>query len=230
MARLEDAHPNVHRQFMQGLHVIRRSDRLWAGLSPDLVIEQVLMRSLKTRGGLTRGRGMTEIQRLIWCLSRPVCAEVNIAMQQLTSVTYETSEQHKDILQARQKRDATDSEKLISFIQSRSPFDADPPLQNIVSGITAGPEVNVHHGTQIGEVILNDMAGKPVLKYSFKKKAQAVTFDSKAAGKVGEDEVQIDPQLLFQKLIISGSQANNLNNVCGMVTFQGIWGTTTNAR
>ena len=33
--------------------MVRRSDRLWAGLSTDLVIEQVLMRSMKTSGGLT---------------------------------------------------------------------------------------------------------------------------------------------------------------------------------
>ncbi len=31
----------------------RRSDRFWVGLSPDLVNEQVLMRSMKTSGGLT---------------------------------------------------------------------------------------------------------------------------------------------------------------------------------
>ena len=31
----------------------RRSDRFWVGLSPDLVNEQVLMRSIKTSGGLT---------------------------------------------------------------------------------------------------------------------------------------------------------------------------------
>ena len=40
----------------------------WAGLSTDLVIEQVLMRSIKSTGGLTRGRGMAEIQRLLWLL------------------------------------------------------------------------------------------------------------------------------------------------------------------
>ena len=45
---------------MSGLHVVRRSDRFWAGLSPDLVIQQALMHSLKTSGILTRGRGMTE--------------------------------------------------------------------------------------------------------------------------------------------------------------------------
>ena len=113
MWKLEDSNPDIYSKFMDGLHVVRRSDRYWAGLSPDLVIEQVLMRSLKTTGGLTRGRGMTETQRLVWCLSRPICAEVNDAMQQLTSVKYATSEQHKDLSKARQARDKADTNKLV---------------------------------------------------------------------------------------------------------------------
>ena len=60
--------------------------------------------------------------------------------------------------------------------------------------------------------ILNEMVGQPVLKHSFKRKDRAITFDSHAAVKVGDDEVQIDPLLLFQRLIISGSQANELAN------------------
>ena len=60
MDKLHETHPE--RPSDQGLHVVRRSDRFWAGLSPDLVIEQVLMRSMKTSGGLTRRRGMTETQ------------------------------------------------------------------------------------------------------------------------------------------------------------------------
>ena len=126
-------------------------------------------------GGLTRGRSMKETQRLVWCLSRPTCVEVNSAMQQLTSVTYETSEQHKDLSQARQTRDTADSEKLMSFIEWRSPFDEDPSLRNIVSGITSRPEVNVDHTKQIGVGILNEMVGKPVLKHSFKRKARSIT-------------------------------------------------------
>ena len=56
MHTLHETHPEVFRHFNQGLHVVRRSDQFWAGLSPDLVIEQVLMRSMKTSGGLTRDR------------------------------------------------------------------------------------------------------------------------------------------------------------------------------
>ena len=43
MSSLQDDHPCVCEHFKQGLHVVRRSDRHWVGLSSDLVIEQVLM-------------------------------------------------------------------------------------------------------------------------------------------------------------------------------------------
>ena len=74
MLPLESAHPVLYRKLMDGFHVVRRSDRKWAGLSTDLGIEQVLVRSMKTSGGLASGRGMTEQQRLIWLLSMPVSA------------------------------------------------------------------------------------------------------------------------------------------------------------
>lgn len=60
MQNLETKDPAVFRKFQDGFHVIRRSDKFWAGLGSDLVIEQTLMRSLKSTGGLTRGSGMSE--------------------------------------------------------------------------------------------------------------------------------------------------------------------------
>ena len=45
MSNLPTQHPNVQQRFSEGLNVIRRSNRQWAGLSSDLVIEQVLMRN-----------------------------------------------------------------------------------------------------------------------------------------------------------------------------------------
>ena len=81
MRALKDDHPDVYEKFQEGHHVVRRTDRYWAGLSTDLTIEQVLMRSIKTSGGLTRGRGMGEMQRLVWLLSIPACADVNNAIK-----------------------------------------------------------------------------------------------------------------------------------------------------
>ena len=46
-----------------GRHAVQRTDHPMNGLWTYLIIAQVLGRSLKTRGGLTQGRGMTESVR-----------------------------------------------------------------------------------------------------------------------------------------------------------------------
>ena len=78
------AHSGVHNHFMNEQHVTCRSNCFWAGLSPDPVMEQVLMHNLKTSGGVTRSRGMSERQWTTWFLSVPVTIEVNRAMQNFT--------------------------------------------------------------------------------------------------------------------------------------------------
>ena len=65
MSELENRHPDVYLKFVNGRHVVR-SNKFWAGLSSDLVIEHTLMRSLKTSGDLTHGSGMNEEQRSLW--------------------------------------------------------------------------------------------------------------------------------------------------------------------
>ena len=109
MSILPEEHPDVYQSFLDGLHVTRRSNRQWAGLSTDLIIEQVLMRSLKTSGGLTRGRGMTEQQRTIWTLAMPKCAEINHTMQELSGVWQATGKQNKDMSPSRLTRNWKDS-------------------------------------------------------------------------------------------------------------------------
>ncbi len=65
---------------------------------------------------------MTETQRLVCLMANPVCAEINNAMQQLTGVQYNTSEQHKDLTTARQGKYMADSCGLLEFLESRNPF------------------------------------------------------------------------------------------------------------
>ena len=169
MVDLKNEHPDVYQHFCQGFHVIRRSDRLWAGLSSDLIIEKVLMRCLKTNGGLTRGRGMTENQRLLWLLSRPASAEVNQAMQELTGVNYNTGEQNKDMTKARQLRDWKDTMIVLKYLQERNPFSNDPSLRSIATGVHALSTVNVDTAAVVGNKIVESMDGKTTAEYTFEK-------------------------------------------------------------
>lgn len=91
MQSLANTHPDVHLKFVNGHYVMRRSDRHWACLSTDLIIEQVLIRSVKSSEGLTRGRGLSENQTSQWLLSMPARAEVTNAINECTGVAYTTS-------------------------------------------------------------------------------------------------------------------------------------------
>ena len=201
MLYLGEDHPDVLKDFENGLHVIRRSDRYWGGLSTDLVIEQVLMRSVKRQGGLTRGRGMSDSQRLVWLLSMPSCAQVNISMQTLTGVHYETSDQHKDMGKSRMQ--------LLDAFKQWDPFKADTSLRGIVNGVIAGETVNVDQAKLVGERVLESMVGQNVQEYSFKRNFQAVTLNSKTAVTIKDEQVVIDPQLLFQQLSIIASSGDD---------------------
>ena len=130
MSKLEETHPNVYQMFTKGYHVVCRSERFWAGLSTGLVIEQVLMRSLKTTGGMTRERGMTELQRSVGLLSTPACAKINHSMQEVTGVKYEASDQHKETTQARLAKDFKDSVNIMKYIFARNLFDNQKELMN----------------------------------------------------------------------------------------------------
>ena len=163
----------MHKSFQDGLHVVRRSDRYWSGLSTYLVIEQVLMRSLKTSGGLTRGRGMTEAQRLAWVMSMPACAEVNSAMQNPTDIVNNTSEQHKEGTKARQERGHKDAHEIVTFLSLRNRFRADPSLRSITTGIVAEDNVNADKAKEVGEKILSSLTGKNVYALLSKKRSSS---------------------------------------------------------
>ena len=202
MVSLESTKPEVYALFQKGLFVIRRTDNFWAGLSCDLVIEQALMRALKSRGGLTRGSEMTEKQRVIWTMSAPACSEFNLSMQEFSEQAYTTSDQHKDASKARMERDVSDFNKLLSRLQSYSPFSSDDDaLRNIVTGTEANSDVNVDQYESIGEGIISKMIGQPVFSYSFSRKDRVKTVASASSVKVAQDQT-IDPALLFQRLLI----------------------------
>ena len=118
---LQNVHKEVHALFCNGYHVIRRSDRYWGGLSTDLVIEQVLMRSIKSTGGLTRGRGLGSSQRTLWLLSMSACSEVHEAMQNLTATQNHLNKEHVEASNSRKIRDSKDIVEIEDFLKDHNP-------------------------------------------------------------------------------------------------------------
>ena len=201
MSELESVNPIVHDRYKKDGFVIQRSDRYWAGLPCDLVIEQVLMRSLKSTGCLTRGSGMTAVQRAIWILSKPICSKYGLVMEENTGVLYTSSEQHQSATKSRVTRDKLDTDKVCERLSDVSPFTKDPSLQNIVNAVIANKASNVDDFYTIDERLTRKMVGQNVFNFEFKRSERVknmsseITLDEKA-------DVQIDPALLFQRLLV----------------------------
>ncbi|CAC5395671.1 unnamed protein product [Mytilus coruscus] len=131
------------------------------------------MRSVKTAGGLTRGRGMTESQRSVWLMSMPACAQVNQAMQDLYGVGYFSSEQQKDETRARQKKDTDYIQTLLTFLKSRNPFikpEVERSLRNIETGVVADKTVNVDDAKKVRTSIIQELVGKNIADHTFRRK------------------------------------------------------------
>ncbi len=215
MLELPNSHPWLYEMFMQhGYHAVRRSSREWAGLWSDLVIEQVLMRSLKGRGGLTHGRGMTENVYNTWILSMHECASVHQSMTTLTGQQHITHEQHTEMGVSRCQRDFNDLLKIIAWFDTYEPFNPDcTELRCLSTGITTSESdsVNCDNVEAIGHMIQSKLDGKCILETSFKKVDQVQTLVALQKGvKLGPQTVHFDNINLFSRLVVLAERTGNM--------------------
>ena len=113
-----------------------------------------------------------------------------------------------------QASDWKDTTTLLNCFQERSPYStSDSALRNIYTGLHAQYTVNADKAQVIGNGILNRMEGETVAEYIFKKNHQVTTLDTKSVVKIEGITVQIDPQLLFQRLTLAAKAAGSIEDV-----------------
>ena len=206
MKELPTTFPDLYQQFTHnGYHTVRRSNRFWSGIWTDLAIEQALMRSLKTRGGLTRGRGMTENVILIWDHTMHACAQVHNAVTQLTENHHKTSNQDSELGASRVKRDNEDLENIKLWIENHNPFDYNEPLlRSIATGLTAteGGGINCDEAEKNGQAIQDQLHDISITEATIKKKDQIKTLELLKIGvKIDKEKIHVDPMLLLSRLL-----------------------------
>ena len=135
---------------------------------------------------------MTEAQRAHWLLSVPATAEINRAMQDFTDQKVETSERSENW---------TRRNTLEEFLNERNHFSEESYLRNIETGVIADTNVNADIAKEVGQNILKAMNDQKISDFSFKRKNQVITMGTKYSVNVNGEELNVDPQLLFQRLI-----------------------------
>ena len=92
--------------------------------------------------------------------------------------------------------------KVVERLSNMSPFQSDnKSLMNIANGVVADESSDIDDFFSIGSAIVEKMIGKDVYDFSFKRKDAAKTMSIKT--KIGKNnEIEIDPALLFQRLLV----------------------------
>ncbi|GBO35595.1 hypothetical protein AVEN_267063-1 [Araneus ventricosus] len=123
---------------------IRRKDKFWSGIWSGQTIEQTLMKTMKSPGGLTCGRGITESVLTRWTFGmihlHNICEEV----EKYCNIISVTSEQHVDMRSFRIARDNENVEKLMQWFSQHIPFPINDALMSISSGVVGTADVNCH--------------------------------------------------------------------------------------
>ena len=79
--------------------------------------------------------------------------------------------------------------------------------------MTAQERVNAERGREIGVKILESMAGKSTDESTFRKANQAVTLGSRSTVKIKGEHVNIDPQLLFQRMVTVRERCDDVTSL-----------------
>ena len=121
------------------------------------------MRLLKTSGGMTHCRGITDSSLSIkWVHALPHSIPICEALEAFTNVHTNTSDQHKDLRTSSVARDSNDYATFVQWLHAHSHFaysDLDS-LVDISTGIVADKSVNCDAEYDIGLVVASAMVGK----------------------------------------------------------------------
>ena len=176
------------------------------------------MRSLKTKGGFTVGRGMDESVRHQWVLSLSHTALIHDSMSQLTGAVCKTSEQHHELGASRRKQGYAHFQKMLDWISIRNPFLVPGEnLQSISTGLMSSSQVdnvNCEQAEVIGVNIQKSLDNKLINDASMKRTEQLKSLASLHNNicKKGGERLP-DPKALFYRMVTIAEREENLDQL-----------------
>ena len=83
-----------------------------------------------------------------------------------------------------------------------------------MTGVVTEYRVNAAGGKNAGMAIIDTMEGMDALTYTCKRNRKVVTMAHKLSVKVDDDAIHVDPQLIFQRLIlVAGRVVDNVEAI-----------------
>lgn len=195
-----------------GYFTIRRSDKFWSGIWADMTIEQTLMRSMKSAGGLTRGQGITDSVLTKWILAMPILLDIKDKIEEFCHIAFVTSEQTLyDARLWRISRDNRDVEKFMGWFSHHPPFPVVNDIMLISTGVKGDVKIDCHNAYEIGMSLMTQIVGNNFSQIKFQRKKRVVPLRAANSSiKIQDEIVPIDPNILFQRISLAKKSDQHL--------------------
>lgn len=197
--------PDEYDRFVnQSFFTIRRSDKFWSGVWTDQTIEQVVMRSMKSQGGLSHGRGITDSNLVTWVATIPTVMELTLQLEEFCGVEYNTTEQHVDARMTRVRRDEADVALLLQWFLAHDPFPNGQFIMSISTGVIGDKTINCHDAFEKGTASLTTITNRPGINFKnvkFQRKNRVIPLkvvNSKIT--VHDKVVPVSPDTIFRRI------------------------------
>lgn len=175
-----------------------------------MTIEQNLMKYMKTAGGLTRGRVVSDRILSRWTQGMTSLQHVCEQMKFCCGVSFSTSEQHVDSRGSRIRRDKQDLKKMMNWFEQHPPFPESSQLISISTGIVGDERINCHLSREVGIQGKDRIVGGDFRSVKFKRNDQVKPLATmKCSIQVRSRTVAIKPTTLFQRMSTAKIQMKN---------------------
>lgn len=189
----------------EGYWTIRRPDRFWCGVFTDQTIEQILMRMLKARGGIARGRGITASTQAKMVHILPQTAPICESLESFTGTQSLTSDQHKDLRATTTARDGAHFNKFKAYLSQHAPFsysgENKDKLVCIATGVVAPETANADLAIKVGEEAASRLTGISYTDAKLKRNDKVISIAiANNSAKIRGHQVEINPMSLFMRV------------------------------
>ena len=173
------------------------------------------MNSIKSRGGLTRGHGMTDSVHHLWVLSLSHSSIVHQSMMTRSGLDLKSSEQHIDMGESRRKHDYEDNKIFRDWLEQRNPFTfVDEYLHSSTSGwvsISGEDLVNCERSEKIGASIQQTLDGQNLATATVQRKTCIQPLEALwNVVKIDKEQVHVNPIILFTRLTAITERENDV--------------------
>lgn len=212
MLKLEETmDEQTYENFRNGFFTVKRTEKYNSGTWTDMVIEQSLMKSMKTEGGVSRGRSTKESVLCKWVYAMYATNTICEEMEKFCNISLESTEQHVDSRDSRVKKDNADVNILFDWFKLHDPFPNTTQLISIASGIVGNEQINCHRAYEIGLESMKKITGLSYNEIKLKRSEKVMPLSSvNKSVKINDCKVAVDPLLLFQRITVSKQFESNL--------------------